>query len=133
VGGKNPVRVLIVDDDAAIRDTMRSLLEDEGYVVTEAVDGMAALEALRKSPPSVVLLDLMMPKLDGAGVLGTVAGDRHLVNKHAFVLVTATSQTLTLAFVHLLATLAVPVLHKPFDIEVLLDHVRRASGRLNLA
>jgi CheY-like chemotaxis protein len=81
----------------------------------------------------VVLLDLMMPKLDGAGVLGVVAGDRHLANQHAFVLVTATSQTLTLAFVNLLTNLAVPVLHKPFDIEALLDHVQRAAGRLKSA
>src|SRR5258706_3067354 len=123
VGGKKQVRVLVVDDDYAIRETIRALLEDEGYAVVEAQDGMAALESLRDGPPSVVLLDLMMPRLDGAGVLGAVAGDKRLASRHAYVLVTATSQTLPLAFVNLLSNLAIPVLRKPFDIDAVLDAV----------
>src|SRR5262245_58413653 len=56
-------RVLLVDDDQAIRETLRFALEDAGYQVLEAADGIAALQALRATPTGmVVLLDLMMPK-----------------------------------------------------------------------
>lgn len=125
--------VLIVDDDQAIRETLRLVLEDAGHRVSEAADGMSGLEQLRTAPePMVVLLDLMMPRLDGAGVLGVVAGDRDLTAQHAYALITATHQTLNLAFVNLLANLMVPVLHKPFDLDALLDMVDAMAGRLPL-
>src|SRR5260370_34813709 len=66
-------RVLVVDDDVAIRHALRLLLEDEGLAVAEAADGRAALAILRAaSDPYVVLLDQMMPPLDGFGVLGAI-------------------------------------------------------------
>lgn len=123
--------VLIVDDDEAIRETLRFALEDANHVVNEATDGAAALNTLRRSKePMVVLLDLMMPGLDGAGVLGVVSGDQYLATHFAYILVTANSKTLPLAFVNLLANLDVPVLSKPFDIDVLLSVVERAAARL---
>ncbi len=123
--------VLLVDDDQAIRETLRLVLEDAGYQVLEASDGIAALQALRDAPNGmVVLLDLMMPKLDGAGVLGAVAGDRRLAKRHTFILTTATHQTLSLAFVNLLTNLAVPVVRKPFELDELLAIVERAAQRL---
>ncbi|MBF6589727.1 MAG: response regulator [Ktedonobacterales bacterium] len=126
------VRVLIVDDDQAIRETLRFLLEDAGHHVAEAADGLAALNDLRRTEDrTVVLLDLMMPKLDGAGVLGAVAGDRRLSSQHAYALVTATHQTLSLAFMNLLSSLSVPMVRKPFDIDALLDLVERMADRLN--
>jgi CheY-like chemotaxis protein len=57
--------VLVVDDDAEVRELLRRTLEAEGYAVVEADDGRAALERLRAIRPSVVLLDLMMPDMDG--------------------------------------------------------------------
>jgi CheY-like chemotaxis protein len=113
--------VLIVDDDISIRETLRSLLEDAGYAVFEVQDGLQALDYLRKTPsPMIVLLDLMMPRLDGAGLLGAVAGDTRRLVRHRYILMTASHETLSLAFVHLLSDLTVPVLHKPFDIDKLL-------------
>ena len=124
-------RVLIVDDDVAIRETIRFVLEDAGHHVVEAGDGLSALNQLRTTiQPTVVLLDFMMPKLDGAGVLGAVAGDRVLSSRHVYALITATHQTFNLAFVNLLTSLAVPVVHKPFDIDVLLELVRHMAERL---
>jgi CheY-like chemotaxis protein len=125
-------RVLIVDDDLAIRETLRFVLEDAGHEVEEAGDGLMALDLLRAADhPTVVLLDLMMPRLDGAGVLGAVARDRVLASQHVYALITATHQTLSLAFVNLLTSLSVPVVHKPFDIDLLLDLVGQMSERLN--
>jgi CheY-like chemotaxis protein len=57
--------VLVVDDDVAVRQLLRRMLEPEGYTVVEAENGRAALERLRDVSPSVVLLDLMMPEMDG--------------------------------------------------------------------
>lgn len=58
-------RVLVVDDEAAIRDLVRGYLEREGFEVTEAGDGPAALELARSLRPDVVVLDLMLPGIDG--------------------------------------------------------------------
>ena len=57
--------VLVVDDDATLRQLLRRMLEPEGYTVVEAENGRVALERLRGVSPSVVLLDLMMPEMDG--------------------------------------------------------------------
>lgn len=64
-----PARVLIVDDETNIRLMLRTALRSEGYGVEEAVDGRAALAAIDRRTPDVVLLDLSMPALDGIGVL----------------------------------------------------------------
>jgi DNA-binding response OmpR family regulator len=61
--------VLVVDDDPDIRGLLAFTLEDEGHVVRVAADGEAALELLADQPPDCMVLDLMMPGLDGFGVL----------------------------------------------------------------
>lgn len=65
-GGRT--RVLIVDDDVFIRDLVRNLLEAEEYDLEEAASGDEALRAAAARPPDVVLLDIMMPGLDGYAV-----------------------------------------------------------------
>jgi GAF domain-containing protein/CheY-like chemotaxis protein/anti-sigma regulatory factor (Ser/Thr protein kinase) len=57
--------VLVVDDDVAVRQLLRRMLEPEGYAVVEADNGRAALERLRDVSPCCILLDLMMPEMDG--------------------------------------------------------------------
>ena len=57
--------VLVVDDDAGLRQLLRRMLEPEGYTVVEAENGRVALDRLRDVSPSVILLDLMMPEMDG--------------------------------------------------------------------
>lgn len=61
--------ILVVDDDAEIRDTLTSLLQHEGYTVLRAENGVQALEQLRRDHPNVMLLDLMMPVMSGWEVL----------------------------------------------------------------
>jgi two-component system, chemotaxis family, chemotaxis protein CheY len=61
--------VLVVDDHAGIRSVLASVLALEGYVVRTAEHGRAALETLATFRPCVILLDLMMPVLDGSGFL----------------------------------------------------------------
>ncbi|HEX3157557.1 MAG TPA: response regulator [Gemmatimonadaceae bacterium] len=61
--------VLVVEDDAASRALMRRMLERAGYAVSEAADGQDAIERLRESTPSLILLDLHMPRMDGFAFL----------------------------------------------------------------
>jgi two-component system, chemotaxis family, chemotaxis protein CheY len=58
-------RILIVDDDESIRQIVRICLTDEGYEVSEAPNGQVALSVLREFTPSLILLDLRMPVMDG--------------------------------------------------------------------
>ncbi|MEX2673312.1 MAG: response regulator [Phycisphaeraceae bacterium] len=60
-----PCPVLLVDDDPAIREVTRAILEKEGWKVSEANSGLAALASMEKQRPSLILLDLMMPEMDG--------------------------------------------------------------------
>lgn len=67
--GDSSGEVLIVDDDASIRTMLAFVFHDEGFDVGEAADGAEALEVLQTRPPALVVLDLMMPEVDGVEVL----------------------------------------------------------------
>jgi DNA-binding response OmpR family regulator len=58
-------RILVVDDDALIRDTLATALGDEGYAVRVAPDGRSALSSIGNWRPDVIVLDLMMPVMNG--------------------------------------------------------------------
>lgn len=61
----NGKRILVVDDEPGLREIVRVNLEWEGYQVMEAQDGQEALEMARETPPDLVILDVMMPRLNG--------------------------------------------------------------------
>ena len=85
-------RLLVVDDDPQVIDLVRQLLEGESYAVAAAMDGQEALEALAKQRPDVILLDLLMPRLDGFGVLEYLRQESHTRDLPVIVL---TAKTLT--------------------------------------
>jgi len=60
-----PKRVLVVEDDDSIRHVIEIILSAEGYEVTTAPDGQAALDSIQRSPPDVILLDMKMPRMNG--------------------------------------------------------------------
>jgi DNA-binding response OmpR family regulator len=68
-------QVLIVDDEPNIVISLEFLLKREGYAVSVARDGQAGLDAIRASRPDLVVLDVMMPRLDGFAVLEAVRAD----------------------------------------------------------
>jgi DNA-binding response OmpR family regulator len=68
------VRVLVVDDEAVVRDVLTRYLEKEGFRVDAAEDGEAALELAARSRPDIVVLDLMLPKVDGFEVFRRLRG-----------------------------------------------------------
>lgn len=64
-----PPRILVVDDETAIRNLLADLLGDEGYTVCTASNGLTALEMVHKQRPDLILMDVMMPELDGLETL----------------------------------------------------------------
>jgi signal transduction histidine kinase/CheY-like chemotaxis protein len=84
--------VLIVDDDAATRNLFRRILTRQGWTVREAADGKAALIQLKSSRPTLMVLDIMMPNVDGFDVLKAVRANEALADLPVIV---ATSKDLT--------------------------------------
>jgi CheY-like chemotaxis protein len=126
-----PRCVLVVDDDQAIRETLRLVLEDSNYVVLEAPDGQTALRMARESQERmVVLLDLIMPGFDGEQVLSAVAGDDTLATRHVYILMTAAHKRLSPTLRALLEMVTAPIMQKPFDLDTLLNTVAEAGDRL---
>jgi CheY-like chemotaxis protein len=81
--------VLIVDDDPAIRKMLIEMLSLEGIETETAVNGREALDMLEQSGPRVVLLDLLMPELDGRGVMEELRGKPDERAKHRVILMSA--------------------------------------------
>ena len=67
--------VLVVDDEATVRQALERALRLEGFAVSTAADGHEALAAVAQRPPSVIVLDVMMPGLDGVSVVRRLRGD----------------------------------------------------------
>ena len=64
-----PFSIIVVDDDLSIRSLLKDLLEEQGYTVYEAADGVAGLQQFKILQPDLVSLDITMPRLDGLAVL----------------------------------------------------------------
>ena len=82
-------RILTIEDDERIRSATRLALEDEGYVVVEAADGEEALERFAEEPADVVLIDVMLPGIDGFDVCRSLRRDSDV----PIVMVTARNDT----------------------------------------
>ncbi len=108
-------KILVVDDEQDIRDFLRSLLEDEGYEVSEAEDGVMALEKAKESKPDLVLLDLQMPEETGTGFYRKLCKDR---DAPPVIVISA------LAGRNVAVSRSVPVFDKPIDREGLLATIR---------
>lgn len=78
--GGQAMSILIVDDDEDIRDLLSLILRLEGHEVQLAVDGVDALARLSTHRPSVILLDMMMPRLDGEGFLKELRNNPQLAD-----------------------------------------------------
>ena len=116
-----PKHVLIVEDDAAIRELLEDVLELAGYVVSVANSGLKALAHMRRQQPDLVLLDLMLPDMNGWTLLQVREGERELARIPVLVISAAGPTGLADA-----QELGAPVyLTKPFDIENLLRQIER--------
>jgi len=122
-------RLLVVDDDPNVIDMVRQLLEGEPVTVDAAADGREALRVIAQQPPDVIFLDLLMPGLDGFGVLETLQADPGWRQIPVIVL---TAKTLTAEETTLLERRTLAVIEKRgLERGALLQEVRRAltTGR----
>ena len=84
-------RILVVDDNLDSLTIMRTILENQGYEVSVAVNGADALEQVKRAPPALVLLDIMMPQISGLEVLQQIRENTH-TGRVPVILVTAKTQ-----------------------------------------
>lgn len=109
--------VLVVDDERYIVDLLTDLLEEEGYRVKRAYDGIAALEAIDRQIPDLILADVMMPRLGGLALVGSLR-ERGLTIPIILMSAAVTPRYSDVTFVP-----------KPFDIDHVLHVIARALRR----
>ena len=116
-------KVLIIDDEKDILDSLSSILEDEGFQVSRATDGKEGLSLFEREKPEIVLLDIWMPELDGIQVL------KQIMKKEgkAIVIVISGHGTISTA-VEAVKMGAYDFLEKPLSIEKVLEVISRGLG-----
>jgi CheY-like chemotaxis protein len=107
--GDRPARLLVVDDDPNVQEMVGQLLEERPYALRSAADGIEALEKVKEEQPDAILLDLMMPRLDGFGVLAQLRQDPAT---SAIPVIILTAKTLTAAETAVLQASAQQVIQK---------------------
>jgi CheY-like chemotaxis protein len=122
---ERPPRVLVVDDEAVIRQLIVINLELEGFEVHEAVDGLDALDKARELDPDVVTLDVMMPGLDGFATARRLRTDP-LTSRARIVLISARTRSADLERGNDAGADA--YVTKPFDPDEIVDAVRRLTA-----
>lgn len=127
-------RVLVIEDDAPLRRVITRFLGAAGYEVPEAADGRAGLTLVRELLPDLVLLDLMLPELDGWSVLQRLKGDAATASIPVVVLTASVGAALTERALRLGA---IRYLVKPLDTRILVqtvqDVLNRGAGEGNKA
>src|SRR5262245_49264170 len=116
------LNILIVDDEAAIRESLQGVFEDEGHTVAAAASGEACLEAIQNKPFAVVLLDIWLPGMDGLETLQKV---RELVNPPEVIIISGHGTIETAVRATKLG--AYDFLEKPLSIEKTLILVKNAA------
>jgi DNA-binding response OmpR family regulator len=118
--------ILIVEDESALNDLVRTELEAEGHVVRQARDGRTALQMVAEQTPQLVILDWMLPGLDGLSVC------RQLREKHLMPIIMLTARSEEVDRVLGLEVGADDYLVKPFGMRELLARTRAALRRVEL-
>ncbi len=115
-------KVLVVDDEESIRVLVMRVLQRRGYVVEGARDGVEAIEKIEAGQFDAMVLDVMMPRVDGFGVYDHMVQTKSSLSNRTVVL-TAYPQTALTRFKKTCHVLA-----KPFDLQHLLDAVAACAG-----
>jgi DNA-binding NtrC family response regulator len=124
----NKAKILVVDDEASARSGLSKLLEQEGYTVGTAADGLRALESIAEDAPALIITDLTMPNLDGMGLLAKLREQ----NLDIPAIVTTALGEVSVA-VQAMRAGAEDYLTKPIDFDALLLTVGRTLQRRELA
>lgn len=114
-------KILIIDDDKAVREVVNLLLSSEGFDVIEAIDGEDCYKKIIVDKPDLILLDIIMPKINGYILLNKITQDNELKNIPV-ILLTATSQ---MAGNISLKSHSVDNIHKPFEPDDLINKIKK--------
>jgi two-component system, chemotaxis family, chemotaxis protein CheY len=114
--------ILVVDDDIGLRVMFQTLLREEGYGVLEASNGQEALDLLKTEKPNLIVLDLMMPVMNGWQFLEEIEKHPEL-DATPIILLSASRELTTTARLNKIRAF----LPKPFDIDTLLDYIEKYS------
>jgi len=117
-------RILVVDDEPMVRDTLGQVLADEGYVVDVAADGADALDRVHAARPDAILLDLMMPGMNGRQFLQALRDDSAYSAVPVLIMTAVHGLEINLSSIG-----ASEVVEKPFNIEELLNKIALAVYR----
>lgn len=117
-------RILVIDDEPLLRATLQQILGDEGYIVDVASDGAVGLQRAQLHRPDVILLDLMMPTMNGKQFLQALRAEPNFVTLPVLIMTAVQGITTNLALLGV-----GEVLEKPFDAEDLLSKVALAMYR----
>lgn len=112
-------RILVVDDDRMVRDTVGRFLENEGYEVEYSPHGADALEKVASRPPDAILLDIMMPGMNGRQFMEALRKELGVTDIPVLVMTAIHGITSSQAF----ALGASDVVEKPFDMDVVLNKI----------
>ena len=115
---------LVIDDSRVIRKVARRILEDLGFIVDEAEDGLSGLERCRAMMPDAILVDSVMPNMDGVGFMKTL---RREVTGPVPKIVFCTTENDDAHMAQARAAGASEILFKPFDKETLEGHLAAAG------
>ena len=121
------IKVLVVDDEAEIRSLLAAVLQNKGYEVVTAEDGAAAVQAVPRERPAVILMDLSMPRMNGMDALPEI---KRLDAEVPVIICTAHADLATA--VRAMKLGAYDYLTKPFDVELLILTLERAVERHRL-
>ncbi len=117
-------RVLVVDDEPMVRDTLGQVLVDEGYIVDTAVDGDDALDRVHAARPDAILLDLMMPGMNGRQFLQALRNEPAYAHVPVLIMTAVHGLEVNLASIG-----ASEVVEKPFNVDDLLNKIALAVYR----
>lgn len=115
-------RIVLVEDEDSILQTLQLLLESEGFRVIAAVDGMEGLNKIRAEKPDIVILDIMLPKLDGYKICGLLKHDGRYA-QIPVIMLTARAQESDKAMGK--EVYADAYITKPFDPEALMATIKK--------
>ncbi len=126
-------KILVVDDDPDIRDAVKMILESQGYEVNTAENGAAGLAAIKADKPDLLILDLLMPKMDGFAVIKELNDPRMLKYRNmAILILTSVREEASRRRYELETGLELNVddyVEKPIAPDILLDRVNKLTNK----
>ena len=115
-------KIIVVDDEKSIRDLVREVLEEEGYEVDTAINGIDGIKKIKELVPDLVIVDIMMPLMNGYHMVNELVNDEDINKLPEFLILTVRSKKLDNGLGERIG--ACVYLEKPFRREILVRLVQ---------